>query len=60
MIQAPDWSGSLAATLLLPLADGITYSRIDYSFMGDHYSNPNYQVEGTEATRKQVNLRLAF
>jgi len=58
--MAPDWSGSLAATLLLPLADGTTYLRTDYSFMGDYYSNPNYQVAGTQTTQDLFNARLGW
>lgn len=60
VVMAPDWSGSLAATLLLPLADGTTYLRTDYSFMGDYYSNPNYQVAGTQTTQDLFNARLGW
>ncbi|MEZ5572757.1 MAG: TonB-dependent receptor [Halioglobus sp.] len=60
VIQAPDWSGSLAATLLLPLADGTTYLRTDYSFMGDHYLNPNYQSPDAKQDRQQLNMRLGW
>ncbi len=45
---APTWTGNLAATLLLPLADGMTYLRGDYSFMGDHFANNTYQPPETE------------
>ncbi len=60
VVMAPDWSGSLAATLLLPLAEGTTYLRADYSFMGDYYSNPNYQVAGTQTTQDLFNVRLGW
>ena len=39
---APEWSGNLAATLLLPVAEGVAYLRGDYSFMSEHFSNPTF------------------
>ena len=60
VVFAPDWSGSLAATLLLPLADGNVYLRTDYSFMGDHYTNPTYQAPETKQDREMVNARLGW
>ncbi len=57
---APDWSGNLAATLLLPLADGVTYLRGDYSFMGDHFTNPTYQDPKVEQDKTLVNVRLGW
>ena len=57
---APKWSGNLSATLLLPLADGMTYLRGDYSFMGDHYSNATYQPPKTEQDRELFNARLGW
>ncbi|MEE4143710.1 MAG: TonB-dependent receptor [Halieaceae bacterium] len=60
VVFAPDWSGNIAATLLLPLAGGMTYLRADYSFMGDHYTNVSYQDAGTEQDRELVNARLGW
>ncbi len=57
---APDWSGNLAATLLLPVADGVSYLRGDYSFMSDHFSNPTYQVDSDKQDKTLVNLRLGW
>ena len=58
--NAPDWSGNLAATLLLPVAQGVTYLRGDYSFMSDHFTNPTYQVDSDEQDRTLVNVRLGW
>ena len=58
--NAPDWTSVLSATLLLPLGDGVTYLRGDYSYMGDHFTNPTYQPPGTEQDRTLVNLRLGW
>jgi iron complex outermembrane receptor protein len=60
VVFAPDWSGNIAATLLLPLAGGMAYLRADYSFMGDHYTNPTYQAPDTEQDRELVNARLGW
>jgi iron complex outermembrane receptor protein len=60
VVFAPDWSGNIAATLLLPLAGGMTYLRADYSFMGDHYTNATYQAPDTEQNRELVNARLGW
>ncbi|MCP5167375.1 MAG: TonB-dependent receptor [Pseudomonadales bacterium] len=60
VVFAPDWSGNIAATLLLPLAGGTTYLRADYSFMGDHYTNATYQAPDTEQNRELVNARLGW
>ncbi len=57
---APDWSGNLSATLLLPLADGVTYLRSDYSFMSNHYTNAAYQPSSTEQDKTLVNVRLGW
>ena len=57
---APDWAGNLAATLMLPVADGITYLRTDYSYMGDHYNNAGYQPDSTEQDKDIVNVRLGW
>jgi iron complex outermembrane receptor protein len=60
VVFAPDWSGSLAATLVLPIAEGMSYLRTDYSFMGDHYTNPTYQAPETKQDRELVNVRLGW
>jgi len=60
VVFAPDWSGNVAATLLLPLAEGMTYLRADYSYMGDHYTNTAYQPPDTEQDRELVNARLGW
>ncbi|MCB1691084.1 MAG: TonB-dependent receptor [Halioglobus sp.] len=60
VVFAPDWSGSLAATLVLPIAQGNGYLRTDYSFMGNHYTNPTYQAPETKQDREQVNVRLGW
>ena len=57
---APTWSGNLSATFLLPLADGVTYLRSDYSFMGDHFTNPTYQPDSVEQDKKLLNVRLGW
>lgn len=57
---APTWSGNVSATLLLPLADGVSYLRGDYSFMDDHFSNPVYQVDSVEQDKELVNARLGW
>ncbi len=57
---APTWSGNLSATLLLPLADGVTYLRNDYSFMGDHFNNPTYQADSVEQDKNLLNIRLGW
>jgi len=45
---------------MLPLADGETYLRIDYSYMSDHFNNPTYQPDSAEQDRELVNLRLGW
>ena len=60
VVFAPDWSGSVAATLVLPVAEGTAYLRTDYSFMGDHYTNPTYQAAETEQNRDLLNVRLGW
>ena len=42
---APTWSGNVSATFLLPVAEGVSYLRGDYSYMSDHFNNPTYQPE---------------
>jgi len=57
---APDWTGNLAATVFLPLANGVTYLRGDYSFMSDHYNNPTYQPSIAKQDKEIVNARLGW
>lgn len=57
---APTWTGNLSATLFLPLADGVTYLRGDYSFMGDHFNNATYQPDTVEQDKTLVNVRLGW
>jgi len=57
---APKWSGNVAATFLLPLGDGVTYLRTDYSFMGDHFANNTYQPPETEQDKNMFNARLGW
>jgi len=57
---APDWTGNLAATVFLPLANGMTYLRGDYSFMSDHYNNPTYQPSIAKQDKEIVNARLGW
>ena len=42
------------------LADGTTYLRGDYSFMGDHFNNPTYQDKSLEQDKTMVNARLGW
>lgn len=58
--NAPEWTGNLSATFFLPLGDGVTYLRGDYSFMTDHFTNPTYQLPETEQDRTTVNARLGW
>ena len=60
---AADLSGSLAATLVLPLAEGGVYLRGDYSFMGDHTTNSASaaQLEAKdEQDRQNLNMVLGW
>ena len=57
---APTWSGNVSATFLLPLADGVTYLRGDYSYMGDHFNNPTYQDDKVEQDKNLLNVRLGW
>lgn len=57
---APNWSGNLSATLLFPVAGGMSYLRSDYSFMADHFGNATYQAPKTEQDKKLLNARLGW
>jgi iron complex outermembrane receptor protein len=58
--QAPDWSGNIAMTATMPLADGDIYLRGDYSYMGDHFNNPTYQPDSAEQDKELINIRLGW
>jgi iron complex outermembrane recepter protein len=60
---AAELSGSLAATLVLPLADGGIYLRGDYSFMGDHTTNTATAAvleAKDEQDRENLNMTLGW
>ena len=60
---APDWTGNLAATVMLPLGDGVTYLRGDYSYMGDHLTNvaSAAQLEAKdEQDRENLSMMLGW
>jgi iron complex outermembrane receptor protein len=58
-----EFSGSLSATLVLPLADGGLFLRGDYSYMGDHLTNvaSSAQLEAKdEQDRENLNMTLGW
>ena len=60
---AAELSGSLAATLVFPFAEGGIYLRGDYSFMGDHTTNPApaFQLQAKdEQDRENLNMVLGW
>lgn len=60
---AAEFSGNLAATLVLPLADGGIYLRGDYSYMGDHLTNPAPAFQLSEKDvqdRQNLNMVLGW
>ena len=58
---AAELSGSLAATLVFPFAEGGIYLRGDYSFMGDHTTNPApaFQLQAKDE-QDRVNLNMVL
>ena len=63
MPYAAEFSGSLAATLVLPLADGGVYLRGDYSYMDDHLVNvaSAAQIEPKDVEdRENLNMTLGW
>lgn len=60
VVFAPKWSGNLSGTFFLPLFEGNVYTRLDYTYMGDHYSNPSYQPESALQTKNLLNARLGW
>ncbi|PLW82448.1 hypothetical protein CWI75_11865 [Kineobactrum sediminis] len=60
---AAELSGNLAATLVLPLADGGAYLRADYSFMGNHTTNvasAAQLADKDEQDRSNLNMTLGW
>ena len=57
---APKWSGNVSATFLLPVAEGVSYLRGDYTYMGDHFNNPTYQKASIEQDKNLVNARVGW
>lgn len=57
---APTWSGNVSATFLLPVAEGVSYLRGDYTYMGDHFNNPTYQKASIEQDKNLVNARVGW
>jgi iron complex outermembrane recepter protein len=60
---AAEFSGSLGATLVFPMADGGVYLRGDYSFMGDHLTNTASAAQlqdKDEQDRQNLNMTLGW
>lgn len=57
---APTWSGNVSATFLLPVGEGVSYLRSDYSYMSDHFTNPTYQPASVEQDKNLVNARVGW
>jgi len=56
-----DYSGSLSATLVFPLADGGIYTRADYSYMGDHLTNGAAVTDDKDIQHRNVlNLKTGW
>jgi iron complex outermembrane receptor protein len=55
------YSGTLSATLVLPLAAGGAYIRTDYSYMDDHLTNAATDVDGDDMQDRSVlNARIGW
>ena len=54
---APEFSGTVAATFMFPVADGGLFVRTDYSYMGEHITNT---VNPIEQTRKTLNATIGW
>ena len=52
--HAPEWTWNLAATATRSLGTGEGYLRTDYSYMGDHFSNPTFQPPESEQDRQEL------
>lgn len=56
-----EYSGNLAATFVLPVADGGLYLRSDYSYMDDHLTNSPADVRAQDTqSRSVLNARLGW
>ncbi len=53
--RSPELQGNIAATWVFPLADGVLYTRADYSFMGDHDTGA-----GVIQDRELFNLKMGW
>jgi iron complex outermembrane receptor protein len=47
---APEFSGTVAATFMFPVADGGLFVRTDYSYMGEHITNSQNPIEQSRTT----------
>jgi iron complex outermembrane receptor protein len=54
---APEFSGTVAATFMFPVADGGLFVRTDYSYMGEHITNTANPIE---QTRKALNATVGW
>tara|TARA_R110002049_G_scaffold9747_15_gene48897 strand:- start:5005 stop:7200 length:2196 start_codon:yes stop_codon:yes gene_type:complete len=56
-----DYSYTLSATLVFPLADGGIYLRTDYSYMGDHATSGSADIRDDQMDdRKDLNAKLGW
>ena len=56
-----EYSGTLSATLVFPLADGGIYLRSDYSYMDDHLTTASVDFEDRDIQdRHQLNAKLGW
>lgn len=60
VVFAPTWSGNFGALVLIPLPVGGLYLRADYSYLGPHFTNPDYQPDESEQTRRNLDGRLGW
>lgn len=56
-----EYSGTVSATLMLPLADGAIYSRTDYSYMDDHLTTGSVNPTSKDLQdRTTLNTKLGW
>jgi len=55
LFLVPEMQGNVAATLVIPMADGTLYTRADYSFMGDHTTGSDFVQN-----RELLNLKIGW
>ena len=56
-----EYSYTLSATLVFPLADGGIYLRTDYSYMGDHATNISAELRDDQYdNREDLNAKLGW